>query len=472
MPQARSLALGERGTLFVGTHAGKVYAVPPGGGRAVAMARDLQAPHGVAFRDGALYVGEIARILRYDDIEAQLAGAARSPWSSSRTCRRERHHGWKFIRFGPDGKLYVGSARRATSASRTRRYGIISAHERRRRRARDLRARRAQQRRLRLGSAHEGAVVHRQRPRHAGRRRAARRARPRAAGRHALRLPVLPRRRRRRSRSSAASHACSEFTPPAQKLGAHVASLGMRFYTGHDVSRSEYRGAIFIAEHGSWNRTPKIGYRVTRGEARGRHGGRRYEPFAEGWLQGDDGLGPAGPTCSSCRTARCSSPTTRPARSTASTTRTARRRAGRRAPRRRRFSALRSAYAPHRALRRCLMCRPCSRGASPRPRRAVAPTVSALPLMRCAARRSALPSAAASAASSEAMSSRAAASSCARTSAMPSATADQRLKARAIDRIVGAAWPSHGRRALQPRLAPQPARELLRSVVSSAGLVR
>ena len=56
---------------------------------------------------------------------------------------------------------------------------------------------------------------------------------------------------------------CTEFTPPAQKLGAHVASLGMRFYTGAKFPE-EYRGAIFIAEHGSWNRDPKSGYRVTR----------------------------------------------------------------------------------------------------------------------------------------------------------------------------------------------------------------
>ena len=56
-------------------------------------------------------------------------------------------------------------------------------------------------------------------------------------------------------------HPCSEFAPPAQTLGPHVASIGMRFYTGK-MFPAEYRNAIFIAEHGSWNRTKRIGYRI------------------------------------------------------------------------------------------------------------------------------------------------------------------------------------------------------------------
>jgi len=80
--------------------------------------------------------------------------------------------------------------------------------------------------------------------------------------------------------------ACSEFTPPVQELGPHVASLGMRFYTGQAFPE-RYRGAIFIAEHGSWNRSKPIGYRVTvvRLDASGRP--LSYEPFVSGWLQPD-----------------------------------------------------------------------------------------------------------------------------------------------------------------------------------------
>ena len=84
-------------------------------------------------------------------------------------------------------------------------------------------------------------------------------------------------------------HACSEFRPPAQDLGPHVAALGMRFYTGTQFPAA-YRNQIFIAEHGSWNRSRKIGYRVTLVTLEGDKAV-RYEPFAEGWLQGDRAWG-------------------------------------------------------------------------------------------------------------------------------------------------------------------------------------
>ena len=72
---------------------------------------------------------------------------------------------------------------------------------------------------------------------------------------------------------------------PARKLGPHVAALGMRFYTG-TMFPEEYRGQIFIAEHGSWNRTHKIGYRVMLVRLKGDQAV-SYEPFAEGWLRGE-----------------------------------------------------------------------------------------------------------------------------------------------------------------------------------------
>ncbi len=80
-----------------------------------------------------------------------------------------------------------------------------------------------------------------------------------------------------------AKRACSEFTPAAQELGAHVASLGMRFYTGRQFPAA-YHNQIFIAEHGSWNRFPPDGYRITLVRLKdGRPSG--YEVFAEGWLR-------------------------------------------------------------------------------------------------------------------------------------------------------------------------------------------
>ncbi len=82
---------------------------------------------------------------------------------------------------------------------------------------------------------------------------------------------------------------CAEFVPPAKNLGAHVAALGMRFYTGRQFPDS-YRGHIFIAEHGSWNRSRKSGYRVTLVRVNGNRAV-SYEPFATGWLQGESAWG-------------------------------------------------------------------------------------------------------------------------------------------------------------------------------------
>ena len=82
---------------------------------------------------------------------------------------------------------------------------------------------------------------------------------------------------------------CGEFEAPVQELGPHVASLGMRFYTGK-MFPEEYRHQIFIAEHGSWNRSEKIGYRISLVRLEGNEAV-SYEVFAEGWLEGQSAWG-------------------------------------------------------------------------------------------------------------------------------------------------------------------------------------
>jgi glucose/arabinose dehydrogenase len=109
---ARSLALGDSGTLFVGTRsAGRVYAVldrnkDARADKVIVIAEGLNMPNGVAFRDGSLYVAEVNRVLRYDNIESRLKKPPK-PVIVSNSFPEDPHHGWKFIGFGPDDKLYV-----------------------------------------------------------------------------------------------------------------------------------------------------------------------------------------------------------------------------------------------------------------------------------------------------------------------------------------------------------------------------
>ncbi len=118
-------------------------------------------------------------------------------------------------------------------------------------------------------------------------------------------------------------HKCSEFTPPVVKLGPHVAPLGMKFYTGNQFP-AEYKNGIFIAEHGSWNRHKKNGYRIVFISV-DPDGKNPKETVFAGRLARRARRSSAVPT-TSCRrpTARCWSPTTRPAPSTRSATRSSR----------------------------------------------------------------------------------------------------------------------------------------------------
>ena len=240
------------------------------------IASGLREPAGVAFRDGALYVSAVDRILRFDDIERRLADPPQpvvvtDRFPTRRPSRPQVH------RLRPRRQA-VRAGRRAVQhlrAGSRRATPRIFAHERRRQRPRGLRARHPQHGRLRLASADEGAVVHRQRPRHAGRRRAAGRAQPRAARRACTSAIRTATAARSPIREFGAQRPCSEFAPPAQKLGPHVAALGMRFYTGTQFPAA-YRNQIFIAEHGSWNRSQQDRLPRHAGAARrDRHGGRR-----------------------------------------------------------------------------------------------------------------------------------------------------------------------------------------------------
>ena len=293
VPGARSMAVGPNGTLFVGTRVGKVYAIVDRNrnnraDEVITVARGLRMPNGVAFRGGALYVGEVSRVLRYDNIEARLSNPP-TPVVVNDTFPGDRHHGWKFIRFGPDGQLYVPVGAPCNVCERSDgHYALI----------------------MRMNPDGTGLEVF------------ARGVRNTVGfdwhpetktlwftdnGRDWLGDDVPPDELNHSPGKGlhfgfpychggdisdpefGGKHACEEFVPPAMKLGPHVAAIGMRFYTG-TMFPDRYRNHIFIAEHGSWNRSTPIGYRVTLVRLE-ENRAVTYEVFAEGWLQGNAAWG-------------------------------------------------------------------------------------------------------------------------------------------------------------------------------------
>lgn len=294
VPNARSLALGPGGTVFVGSRqAGKVYALVDADGdqraeRVRVIAENLNSPNGVALRGGALFVAEMHRILRFDDIENRLENPP-APVVVNDQFPDETHHGWKYIAFGPDDRLYVPVGApcnnclredpRFASIMRMRPDGSeleIFARGIRNTVGFDWHPQTAvlwftNNGRDWMGDDLPPDTLHRapEKGLHFG-----------FPYCHAGDIPD-PEFGDRRS--------CDAFAPPAIDLGPHVAALGMKFYTG-TMFPSGYRNDIFIAEHGSWNRTVPIGYRITRVTLEGSRAV-SYNVFAAGWLQGETAWG-------------------------------------------------------------------------------------------------------------------------------------------------------------------------------------
>ena len=287
VPNARQMAAGPAGVVFVGSRSeGKVYAVVDrdGAQRQVhVLASGLNMPSGVAFRDGSLYVAAVNRVLRFRDVARDLTKPPK-PEIVTDAYPSDGHHGWKFIAFGPDAKLYVpvgapcnvclppgplhatitrldlAGGRPEIVARGVRNSVGFDFHPTTGQlwftdNGRDM-----------LGDDQPPDELN-----HVTR-----------VGEHfgfphchgaAIRDP-----------DQNAGKPCSEFTSPARELGPHVAAIGMRFYAGR-MFPEKYQGGIFIAEHGSWNRSTPIGYRVTFVKV---ENGRAtsYEAFASGWLKG------------------------------------------------------------------------------------------------------------------------------------------------------------------------------------------
>jgi glucose/arabinose dehydrogenase len=277
-----------RGVVYVGSMgAGAVYAVELDQGRARAVhtvATGLALPAGVAWRDGRLYVSALSRIVRLDGIDDRLANPP-PPVVVHDRLPGESHHGAKFIAFGPDGRLYLAVGAPCNVCKPDARHGNL-------------------QRMNADGSGLEVIAT--------GIRNSVGFDWNPADGtlwftdngRDMLGddLPSDELNRLEKPGQDfgfpychqgdtadpefGGQRACRESTPPVARLGAHVAALGMRFYAGRQFPES-HRRSIFIAEHGSWNRSRKVGYRVVRIALDAAGKVERDEPFVEGWLQLD-----------------------------------------------------------------------------------------------------------------------------------------------------------------------------------------
>lgn len=286
---ARSMTLADDGTLFVGTRqTGLVYALRDVDNDNYAetihvLAQGLTQPNGVAYHDGALYVADIRRILRYDEV---LTAVDQHTQPQSQIVfdgfLPDVHHGWKYLRIGPDGMLYAPQGAPCNVCNASDNYAYIS--------------------RMNLdGSGFE--II--------------------ATGiRNTVGFDWHPETEdlwfTDNGRDSMGDHlppdelnhlaeigqhfgfpycfgtdvvdpqhgyhnACADYVPPVQDLAPHVASLGMRFYTG-DQFPETYLNQPFIAEHGSWDRSERLGYRVMNVFINEENQSEGYEVFADGWL--------------------------------------------------------------------------------------------------------------------------------------------------------------------------------------------
>jgi glucose/arabinose dehydrogenase len=291
VPLARQMAFGPKGTVFVGSMkfgaapADKVYAISTVNGKPVVktLLTGLNNPNGVAVRNGALYVGEVNRIVRYDNIEANLDKPPK-PVVITRL-PTEQHHGWRYIAFGPDDKLYVAIGAPCNVCDK----GDVGY-----------------------------AQILRMNPDGTGREPVAKGVRnsvgfawqPKSNklwftdnGRDLLgdNVPDCELNRLDKVGDDFGfpyCHAgdvvdpelgkmkgCSAAIAPALKLGPHVAPLSIRFYKSGQFPKA-YENTALIAQHGSWNRSVPIGYRIMQVKLDGDKV-ISYEPFLTGWLKAD-----------------------------------------------------------------------------------------------------------------------------------------------------------------------------------------
>ena len=290
---ARQMVRGDKGTLFAGSRrAGKLWAMSDLDGDQQAdqvhlIDSGLTQPSGLEFRDGSLFVADIERVLRYDDIESRLDDPP-EPVLVSDDLPDKKSHGWKYLRFGPDGKLYIpvglpcnicdeegfGEIRRMNpdgSGMETFAMGVRNSV------GLAFHPENDQLWFTDNGRDHLGDDLPADELNHAPRK-----------GMH-FGIPYCHQ-GDLLDEEFGKGKDCDDYTPPVAKLDPHGAALGLAFYTGKMFPR-EYTNILFITQHGSWNRTEKVGYQVLALEVSKDGKLLGQQVFASGWLQGQDAWG-------------------------------------------------------------------------------------------------------------------------------------------------------------------------------------
>jgi glucose/arabinose dehydrogenase len=286
---ARSLREGDKGNVFVGSRlVDKVYAIRSGSHEVKVIATGLHRPNGVAFHNGTLYIAELSQISKIDGIEDQLDNPPK-PTVIYTDLPKDEAHGWKFISIGPDNKLYVPVGQPGNNVLHDAAHGQI--------------------RRMNLDGTGAEVVA-------LGVRNSvgfdwsptSKQMYFTDNGRDWMSEDVPEDELNRLTKVGEDfgapycyqgnisdpefgwGHSCSDFTPPVALMGAHTASLGMRFYTGAMFPK-EYKNAIFVARHGSWNRTQKLGGDVVVVKLNPDGSVKSVQPFLTGFIADNKYLG-------------------------------------------------------------------------------------------------------------------------------------------------------------------------------------
>jgi len=293
---ARQMALSDNGVLFVGSKAaGNVYALVDTNkdgriddkvDKKYLVASGLILPSGVALKDGDLYVAALNKVLRYNDIEARLDKPPK-PVVVTAALPADKYHGWKYLGFGPDGYLYVPVGMPCNVCkSHDKRHGSILRIDVKTGKieiyASGIRNSvgfdwHPQTKELWFTDNGKDWLGDNSPPDELNR-----------AYRAGLNFgfPYVHGKSTYDSEYEMSEELWADkkrFLKPEWELDAHVAPLGLTFYTG-DQFPAEYKNNIIIAEHGSWNRSQKTGYRLVV-VSEGKYKVESVKPFVTGWMQ-------------------------------------------------------------------------------------------------------------------------------------------------------------------------------------------